>query len=99
MRATLQCLGRRVGLWRSGRLVELVARYWDVPAISARRVAGIPAEPANGCHVLRHTAAPVWLSHGASLAKVAAYLGDTKEVVLAAYAHFMPSDDDRARRP
>ncbi len=34
---------------------------------------------------------------GLSLAKVAAYLGDTKEVVLATYAHFMPDDDDRAR--
>jgi len=31
------------------------------------------------------------------LAKVAAYLDDTKEVVLATYAHFMPDDDDRAR--
>jgi hypothetical protein len=29
--------------------------------------------------------------------KVAAHLGDTKEVVLATYAHFMPDDDDRAR--
>ena len=38
-----------------------------------------------------------WLSKGLSLAKVAAYLGDTKEVVLATYAHFMPDDDDRAR--
>jgi integrase len=64
---------------------------------NAHRVAGISAEPGNGCHVLRHTAASVWLSHGVSLAKVAAYLGDTKEVVLATYAHFMPSDDDRAR--
>jgi hypothetical protein len=51
----------------------------------------------NGCHVLRHTAASAWLSAGLSLAKVAAYLGDTKEVVLATYAHFMPDDDDRAR--
>jgi integrase len=51
----------------------------------------------NGCHVLRHTAASAWLSKGLSLAKVAAYLGDTKEVVLATYAHFMPDDDDRAR--
>ncbi len=47
----------------------------------------------NGCHVLRHTAASAWLG----LPKVAAYLGDTKEVVLATYAHFMPDDDDRAR--
>jgi integrase len=47
--------------------------------------------------VLRHTAASTWLSKGLGLAKVAAYLGDTKEVVLATYAHFMPDDDDRAR--
>ena len=47
--------------------------------------------------MLRHTAASAWLSAGLSLAKVAAYLGDTKEVVLATYAHFMPDDDDRAR--
>ena len=39
-----------------------------------------------------------WLSAGLSLAKVAAYLGDTKEVVLATYAHFMTDDDDRARQ-
>jgi integrase len=63
----------------------------------ARKAAGIPDEPGNGCHVVRHTAASVWLSQGVSLAKVAAYLGDTKEVVLATYAHFLPSDDDRAR--
>ena len=45
----------------------------------------------------RHTAPSAWLSAGLSLAKVAAYLGGTKEVVLATYAHFMPEDDDRAR--
>lgn len=75
--------------WARGRFNE----HWG----TARKAAGIPAAPGNGCHVLRHTAASVWLSHGVSLAKVAAYLGDTKEVVLATYAHFMPSDDDRAR--
>jgi integrase len=75
--------------WTRGRLIE----NWG----TARAAAGIPAAPGNGCHVLRHTAASVWLSHGVSLAKVAAYLGDTKEVVLATYAHLMPSDDDRAR--
>ena len=51
----------------------------------------------NGCHFLRHTAASTSLSKGLSLAKVAAYLGDTKEAVLATYAHFMLDDDDRAR--
>jgi integrase len=79
----------RGNAWARGRLNE----HWG----TARTAAGIPAAPGNGCHVLRHTAASVWLSHGVSLAKVAAYLGDTKEVVLATYAHFMPSDDDRAR--
>jgi len=66
---------------------------------NAWRAAGV--DPArgrlNGCHVLRHTAASAWLSDGLGLARVAAYLGDTKEVVLATYAHFMPDDDDRAR--
>jgi integrase len=47
--------------------------------------------------VVRHTAASAWLSHGLGLPKVAAYLGDTKEVALATYAHFLPDDDDRAR--
>lgn len=51
----------------------------------------------NGWHVLRHTAASEWLSKGPSLAKTAAYLGDTKEVVLSVYAHFMPGDDNLAR--
>ena len=37
------------------------------------------------------------LPAGVSLAKVAACLGDTKETVLSVYAHFLPSDDDRAR--
>ena len=66
---------------------------------NAWRAAGADPERGrqNGCHALRHTAASAWLSAGLSLAKVAAYLGDTKEVVLATYAHFMPDDDDRAR--
>jgi integrase len=70
-------------------------RVWQ----AAWRAAGVDPERGrqNGCHVLRHTAASAWLSAGLSLAKVAAYLGDTKEVVLATYAHFMPDDDDRAR--
>jgi hypothetical protein len=46
---------------------------------------------------MRHTAAPAWLSSGMNIAKVAALLGDTKEVVLQTYAHFMPEDDDQAR--
>jgi integrase len=76
--------------WYKGTL----QRPWD----RARAAAGIPAAAqVNGMHVLRHTAASAWLSAGLNLAKVAAYLGDTKEVVLKTYAHFMPDDDDRAR--
>jgi integrase len=61
--------------------------------------AGIPdrGPRLNGCHVPRHTAASAWLSAGLNIAKVAALLGDTKEVVLRTYAHFMPEDDDQAR--
>lgn len=51
----------------------------------------------NGCHVLRHTAASAWLSAGLNPAKVAAYLGDTLQVVVNIYAHFLPEDDERAR--
>lgn len=67
---------------------------WD----SARKRAGISG-PSHSCgwHVLRHTAASWWLSDGLSLAKAAALLGDTKQVVLDTYAHFMPDDDDLAR--
>ena len=64
----------------------------------ARKAAGVPeAAQINGMHALRHSAASQWLSNGLSLAKTAAYLGDTKEVVLSVYAHFLPTDDDLAR--
>jgi integrase len=65
----------------------------------AWKAAGVPERGPrlNGCHVLRHTAASAWLSAGMNIAKVAAILGDTKEVVLETYAHFMPEDDDQAR--
>jgi integrase len=51
----------------------------------------------NGFHATRHTFASACLSDGLNPAKVAALLGDTLEVTLAVYAHFLPDDDDRAR--
>jgi len=64
----------------------------------AWRKAGVPDRGRkNGMHVTRHTFATELLSNGVSLAKVAAYLGDTKEMVLATYAHFLPADESRAR--
>ena len=60
--------------------------------------AGIPDRGrANGWHVMRHSAASQWLSAGLNPAKVAAFLGDTLQVVLETYAHFLPADEDRAR--
>lgn len=76
--------------WYQGTLENPWRRAW--------KAAGAPAAPQiNGIHALRHSAASQWLGNGLSLAKTAAYLGDTKEVVLSVYAHFLPSDDDRAR--
>lgn len=48
-------------------------------------------------HVLRHTAASVWLSRGADIVAVAAWLGDTVETVHRTYAHLMPDADERGR--
>lgn len=71
--------------------------YWR----AAWQAEGI-AEPedshgANGFHVCRHSAASAWLSGGLSVPKVAAMLGDTVAVVSKTYAHFLPSDEERAR--
>ena len=65
--------------------------------IKAWKAAGVPDTGRNGCHVLRHTAASAWLSNGLGLARTAAYLGDTQEVILRTYSHFMAKDEDRAR--
>ena len=70
---------------------------WGWTAACKRAGVVLPAYSA-GWHVLRHTAASWWLSGGLSLAKAAALLGDTKQVVLDTYAHFMPEDDDLARQ-
>ena len=52
----------------------------------------------QGMHVLRHTAASAWLSAGADIVAVAAWLGDTVETVYKTYAHLMPDADDRGRK-
>lgn len=76
--------------WTRGIFNPVWRRAW--------RAAGIPeADQINGLHVVRHTAASVWLGNGLSLAKAAAYLGDTQAIVLKTYSHFMPDDDERAR--
>ncbi len=49
----------------------------------------------QGMHGLRHTAASAWLSAGADIVAVAAWLGDTVETVYQTYAHLMPDADER----
>ena len=51
----------------------------------------------QGMHALRHTAASAWLSAGADIVAVAAWLGDTVETVYKTYAHLMPDADERER--
>jgi integrase len=51
----------------------------------------------QGMHALRHTAASAWLSVGADIVAVAAWLGDTVETVYKTYAHLMPDADERWR--
>jgi integrase len=68
------------------------------PWVRAWKAAGVPpALQVNGWHVTRHTFASECLSNGLSLAKTAAYLGDSQQVTLTTYSHFMPADEDRAR--
>lgn len=92
-----QPVTRELVFSRPGGL-QLEREAFNRPWRAAWAKAGIPDRGRlNGCHVLRHTAASQWLSAGLNPAKVAYYLGDTLEVVLKTYAHFLPDDDDRAR--
>jgi integrase len=52
----------------------------------------------QGMHGLRHTAASAWLSAGADIVAVAAWLGDTVETVYKTYAHLMPDADECGRK-
>src|SRR5215469_2249188 len=64
----------------------------------ARKRAGITPEGRrgreDGCHALRHTAASRWLRERIDIVRVAAWLGDTVQMVASTYAHLMPDDDD-----
>jgi integrase len=91
-----QMVTRRLMFTKPDRAVldrMMFNRAWT----KAWRAAGVPDAGRNGCHVLRHTAASAWLSNGLGLARTAAYLGDTQEVILRTYSHFMARDEDRAR--
>lgn len=64
----------------------------------ARDAAGVPATPANGMHVLRHTYATTSLSNGVDLAAVSAFLGHANiSTTTDTYVHYIPKADHRAR--
>jgi hypothetical protein len=55
-------------------------------------------EREDGCHALRHTFASAQLRAGVDIVRVAAWLGDTVEMVASTYAHMMPGRDDNDGR-
>ncbi len=63
----------------------------------AQLAAGIPRERENGMHALRHTYASVQLGAGIDVLSVAAWIGDTPQVVWDTYAHFMPGREEGGR--
>jgi integrase len=68
------------------------------PWRTAWKKAGLPDRGRrNGFHATRHTFASACLSDGLNPAKVAALIGDTLQVTLETYSHFLPDDDNRAR--
>jgi integrase len=52
----------------------------------------------DGCHALRHTFASLQLADRVDITRVAAWMGDTPQVVWQTYAHLMPGDDGAAGR-
>jgi integrase len=47
-------------------------------------------------HDIRHTAASIMLLHGEPPVRVAAILGQTLQVLISTYAHYIPDDQERA---
>jgi len=72
--------------WRTG-----VSRWHPQRTLGARRRS---LARGQNIHRLRHTFASVQLRDGTDVVRVAAWLGDTVEVVTRIYAHLMPDDHD-----
>ncbi len=54
--------------------------------------------PAIRFHDIRHSAASMMLLHGEPPVRVAAILGQSVQVLLETYAHYIPDDQERASR-
>ena len=76
------------GAWRTGTARYLTATGTVIGGRSRARARGW------NIHRLRHTAASAWLRAGIDVVRVAAWLGDTVEVVTQTYLHLMPDDHD-----
>jgi len=72
--------------WRTG-----VGRYRRAQTVGRRSRS---AARGWGIHRLRHTFASVQLRDGVDVVRVAAWLGDTAEMVMKTYAHLLPDDHD-----
>lgn len=59
------------------------------------KVTGLPA---IRFHDMRHSAASIMLLHGEPPVRVAAILGQSVQVLLSTYAHYIPDDQERASR-
>lgn len=66
------------------------------PALRRAGIAPADGPPAreDGCHALRHTYASLQLRARVDVVRVAAWMGDTPEMVYGTYAHMLPGDDD-----
>lgn len=73
--------------WRTGAGRALAAR-------GVGRSRKRSAARGHGIHRLRHTFASTQLRAGTDVVRVAAWLGDTVQVVTTTYAHLMPDDHD-----
>ena len=83
--------GRNVvdAAWRTAVARHLKDRGLVIGAARGRNLAR-----GYGIHRLRHTFASVQLRDGTDVVRVAAWLGDTVEMVTSTYAHLMPDDRD-----
>lgn len=68
---------------------------WNITS-GFERLAAEAGLPVIRFHDIRHTCASLLLMHGEPPVKVAAMLGQSIEVLLSTYAHYIPSDDDAA---
>ncbi len=84
---------------RPGALALHQGLFNDQQWRPARRAAGVAETRENGMHILRHTAASIWLAGGNDVVKVAAWLGhSTPATTWRYYAHFIPDQEDLGRK-